>query len=150
MCARMKCNIAVFVLHRHIAAHNLFVGFARTLSWAGAVGLQFFGTCGLYLVPDQRVLSLSEEKRADDERDTGNDNRVVQPGIDVTCSGDDRKADQWQESAEDAVADVIWQRQGRVPDLRRERLDQISRDGAVNHRHPDNLNEYEQDQFPRG
>ena len=46
-----------------------------------------------------------------------------------------------KQAAEDAVADVIRQRKRRVPDLRGKRLDQISRDRAIHHRHEHHLNE---------
>ena len=56
----------------------------------------------------------------------------------------DRQADERQQAAEDAVADVVRQRQRRVADLRRKRLDQIRRDRPVHHRHEHDLDEDEQ------
>ena len=58
--------------------------------------------------------------------------------------------DQRQRAAEPAVADVVRQRERRVADLRRERLDQECRDRSVHHRHVDDLDEHEQRQHDHG
>ncbi len=48
------------------------------------------------LLPDQVIVRIAEEQRADDEREPAHGDRIVQAGIDVPRTRDDREADEWQ------------------------------------------------------
>src|SRR6185295_12223269 len=71
----------------------------------------------LKLIPDQHAVRLFEQQRADNEGEGGDGYRIVEARINIAGLRHDRQPDERQQSAEDAVADVIRQRQGRVPNL---------------------------------
>ena len=53
-------------------------------------GLSAAGPGPVHLVPDQHVVRLFEQQRADHERQRRDDDRVVEAGVDVAGVGDDR------------------------------------------------------------
>src|SRR5205823_13773837 len=98
------------------------------------------------LVPDLRGVRLLQQERTHHERDRGDDDRVVEAGVEVLRRRRDVDADQRQEATEDAVADVVWQRQRRVAHFGWERLHEIGGDRPVHHRDEDHLQEDVEDQ----
>ena len=94
---------------------------------------------------DVAVLGLPEEEGADDEGHEGDDDGVPEAVVDVAGGGDHGGGGQRQHAAEPAVADVIGERHRRVADLRREQLDEIGGDGAVDHGHVEDHDEQHQD-----
>ena len=66
--------------------------------------------CSFQFIPNPDVSGLLEKERADDEGDNRDRNGVTQPGVDVARCSDNGKIDDRQQTAEDAVADVVWQR----------------------------------------
>src|SRR2546425_11386604 len=59
------------------------------------------------LIPDADVPRFANVEAADDQRHRGDDDRVDQPGIQVSGGRQDGTGDERQEPAEPAVADVI-------------------------------------------
>src|SRR5438093_11854024 len=79
----------------------------------------------LHLIPDQRVFRFFQEQRSDNERQTRNGNRIVKTRVYISRLRYDRQSNQRQQPTEYSIADVIRQRECRVSNFCRERLDQI-------------------------
>src|ERR687883_615196 len=82
---------------------------------------------GLQLFPDQRAVRLPEQERADEEGHGRDGDGVVETRVDVPGHGDDPEPDEREDSAEDAVADVVGERERRVAYPRGERFDEVGR-----------------------
>src|SRR5437868_3236459 len=65
----------------------------------------------LDLVPDPRVLSLTQQESANDERDRGHGDREPKPSIAIPRRRNQRCCNQRSESAEPAISEVVRQRQ---------------------------------------
>ena len=52
-------------------------------------------------------MSFAQKYGSDDKRNACNDYGVIESGIDVPGLGHDRNTDQWQQSAENSVTDMI-------------------------------------------
>src|ERR1700681_2368643 len=72
---------------------------------------------------DVTILVIAQEDQADDEGHDRHDDRIPESVVDVAFCGHHRGREQWQHAAEPAVADVVWQRHGRISDVSREKLD---------------------------
>src|SRR6185503_18365861 len=105
--------------------------------WSGRTGYRHGS--GRYLGPDAFVVTIIEHQRANDEGDQRDDDRECQPGIDVPRARDETGGNYRQEPTEPAVAEMVRQGHGCVPDPRRECFDEKRRDRAVYHCHQHDL-----------
>ena len=94
-------------------------------------------------------MGFLQPNRANHKRQSRDGDGVIEPRINVARAGHDEQPDQWQQSAEDSVANVIGQRKRGVANARRKRLDEIRRNRSVHHRDEDQLHEDQADQHPR-
>src|SRR5450756_1853221 len=96
----------------------------------------------LYLGPDAFVVLIPEKERADDDGDERDHDRERQSRVDVSGACNQAGRDNGKESAEPAVAEMIWKGHRGVPDPGRERFDQKGRDRPIDHRHEHHLDEH--------
>src|SRR5258708_29650404 len=93
------------------------------------------GRTGVFadFVPDARGVGFFQEQAADDKRDSADGERIVKAGENITGGRTKRKADNRQQAAENAIADVIRKRERGEADARREGFDKIGGKPRVNH-----------------
>src|SRR5918996_865583 len=113
--------------------------------------------CGpAYLVPDADVMGLLQEEEADYGRHRCDaygineapvvDRFLATESIPAEGSHDQGGGDERDSPTEPAVTEVVGDRERRVADPRREQLDEVRRDGPVDHGHVDHLDEHDADQ----
>src|SRR6202043_3312380 len=66
------------------------------------------------LIPNADAAGFAQQQASHDKGDASDNHRVIEPGINVASGRDGRESNQWQQSAEDAVADVVGQRERSV------------------------------------
>src|SRR5690606_33615073 len=120
--------------------HHLLLAHARKLR-------KLIGHIGAALV--------GEEDHANDKSDGSNSDRIQQTDIGITIRWIAHPArlvetcrDEWRKSAKDPVADIIWQRHGRVSNAGWEEFDEERCDRPIHHSYEYDLNKYQQHHRP--
>src|SRR5271170_3843188 len=103
--------------------------------------LQREGPCGFSLSPNAGVVRFLQENAADNKRHAGHNHRVIKPGINIAGGRHGRQSNERQQPSKDSVSYMVRQRNGSVPNLRRESLDQVRGDWSIHQGHVENLQE---------